>query len=197
MTYETNERIPTLSEVRRKEREEAERQLNIEAKELLQKAISYYNINYPNSNYEIVWEKNKVKIVIGDSSIEKEIEYLNEEELRSLYDIFTYYHDERQMPKIIDHNLRSVVLNMVMKLIPGGTILDELYELYEGRKKINKEIEKLEDTLNKKRETFKNRLEENKNLNPINFVCDVCEKICKSLAGLKMHSKVHSKIHDK
>ena len=197
MTYETNERIPTLSEVRRQEREEYDKKVSIKAKELLLKAISFYNDNYPNSTHEIVWEKEKVDLIeIGDKSLETELGYLNEENLHGLYDIFTYYHDERQMILVEEHDLRSKIISIVKKTIPGGYILDKLHELYERQKPLNIEIKELEDQLRIEQKELIERLEENKEIKKKSeqLICEVdgCGKVCKSPAGLKSHLRIHA-----
>ena len=192
MTYDTNKNIPTLSSIRREEREERENIFNIEAKKILLKAISYYNDNYPHSKHENIWEKPKIKIEIGKDILRNELELLKEEELHSLYDILAYFHDEQQMPKIEDHNSRSKILSVVRKLTPGGNFLDKLYHLYAERQTINKEIKELEDKLDIERKEFVKRLEDNKTEKPEYFPCGLCTKVCKSPAGLKSHMRVHN-----
>jgi len=192
MTYNTNDKIPSLSEVRRKEREERKEKFNKSAKELLLKAISYYNIHYPNSTHNNVWNNSKIKIEIGNDTLEEELYLLNEKELHSIYDILTYFHDERQISKIEDHNSKDRILSMIRKIIPGGIYLDKLYELYNKQSIINKEIKKIEDDLDKERNEFIERLEKNESRITGDYPCKLCEKVCKSAAGLKSHMRVHS-----
>ena len=196
MTYETNEKIPTLTEVRKRERDEQEKSINKKANELLFKAVSYYNTNYPNSTHEIIWEKPKIEIHIKHDSLKKELKSLTEEELHGLYDIFAYFHDERQMPKIEEHKLKGKIFNIVRKILPGATFLDELYNLYKKRKDINKEIKELEDKLDKERKEFEKRLENNKNMKPDYEACEICGKICKSGAGIASHYRSHEENED-
>ena len=192
MTYNTNKNIPTLNNIRRMEREKKENELNIEAKNFLLKANSYYNDSYPHSTHENIWEKTKIKIVFGNETLENELKILKEEELHALYDILRYFHDERQMPKIKDHNLHGRILGMVRKLTPGATFLDKLYHLYTERQAVNKEIKELEDKLDIERKEFIKRLENNKTEKPEHFPCELCTKVCRSPAGLKSHMRIHN-----
>lgn len=191
-TYDTNKNVLTLSSVRRKEHEEQEKNINIEAKKILLKANSYYDDNYPNSTYDNIWEKPKIKIKFGNETLENELKILKEEELHALYEIFAYFHNEQQMHKIEDHKSRSRILGIVRKLTPGATFLDKLYHLYTKRQTINKEIKELEDKLDIERKEFIKRLENNKTEKPEYFPCDLCTKICKSPAGLTSHMRTHN-----
>lgn len=190
-TYETNEKIPSLTDVRRKEREEKERKKSIKKKELLLKAISYYNDKYPNSEHKNVWKKTKIIIELGTETLEKELKQLNESKLFGIHDIFTYYHDERQMPKVSDHNLRTGIISLINKIFPIGDIINKLHELYKKRKEIELEIIRKENILETKREEFTKKLEIEKNKQPEHPICPECGKECKSQAGLKSHSRIH------
>jgi len=192
MSYETNERIPSLTDVRRRERENAEKKITIDRKELLYKAISYYNDNYPNSTHKNIWKNPKIELELGIESLEEELKKLDESKLFGIHDIFTYYHDERQMPKVSDHRLRTGVISLINKIFPIGDIIKKLHALRIKQKEIELEIIKKEDILKEERKEFINRLETEQN-KKTDFSCKVegCGKICKSQAGLKSHSRSH------
>lgn len=191
MTYTTNENIPSLDEVRRKEREEQEKIRNKQIKKFLNKAINYYNENYPNSIHENEWTREKIEIKIGHESLLEELRKLNEKELRNIFEVLTYFHNERQMPLVQEHLWRSKIQMFIKKILPGGNILENLYKLYEERKKINKEIENLEDNLTKERKKFEENLEKIKSTSKI-FICE-CGFVAKSQSGLSSHMRKHER----
>jgi len=186
-----NEPIPTLSSVRRKERMEQESLKNKEEKELLLKAVKYYDENYPNSKQQIEWTKPKEHIKVGKLTIQEELEKLTEKELYGIYEIFRYFHDERQMPLIPEHGIKNRILRKVGLLTPGHSYLDKLFRLYTKLDDTKREIKILEERLKFDREVFEKRLgtQPEKEL----VVCDICGKICKSQAGLKSHKRTHRK----
>lgn len=194
MKYTTNENIPSLDEVRRKEREEKEKIRNKKTKNFLLKAITYYNENYPNSTHENIWKAEKVEIKIGHESLLEELRKLSEKELQAIFEVLTYFHDERQMALIEEHNMSAKIRMFVKKILPGGHILENLYKLYEERKKINNKIEHLEDRLNIERKEFEENLEKIKNISE-QFICNVegCGFVAKSASGLSSHMRKHEK----
>lgn len=194
MTYTTNEPIPSLDEVRRKERDEKEKRKNKRTKDFLLKAITYYNENYPNSTHDNIWNEEKVEIKIGAKSLLDELRILSEKELRSVFEVLTYFHDERQMPLVQEHLLLSRIQMLVKKILPGGDLLERLYKLYRERKKINTKIESLENELDIERKKFKKTLEKIKSTSK-QFICSIdgCGFVAKSQSGLSSHMRKHER----
>ena len=191
MTYEINKPLPRLTDIRRLERNERAFKLNKESTDLLKNAIEYYRINYPNSIKNIVWDKEKVTLGIGNGTLEEEIEKLTEDEMLRIYEILEYFHDELQMQKIPDHQKRNRILSVINHTIPGGHFRDQLRGLYKKRKHVQKKIDDLESELEKAREELKARLTE-KNIQS-KPVCDVCGKVCGNMGALTRHRRTHEK----
>ena len=142
MAYETNKVLPRLSDVRKLERTNQEIRYNKECKDLLKKTIEYYRINYPNSHMRLTWDAPKVVLGIGNGMLDEELEKLTENELSNIYDIFDYFHDERQMNLVDDHRRRNMILAKVKHIIPGGHHIAKLKGL---KKKLKNTQQKIDD----------------------------------------------------
>ena len=191
--YNTNKEIPSLSQVRREERDKKEIILDTQAKELLFNAIKFYDENYPNSTQDNEWKWFKVEVKIGNKTLDEELGKLSESDFSVIFEILQYYHDERQMPRIEQHQLRNRIIGKIKRLDKSGEFLDKLYELYTKQKDLNKEINELENSLNIEREKTEKRLEKKPKKTTIEVTCEICGKICKSEAGLTSHIRVHQK----
>ena len=189
--YETNKYIPSLSEVKQKEREDVEQKLDIEAKEFLLKVVDYYEKNYPNSNVKIKWENEKGNVKIGKENLDIELKIKTEDELRAIHTALAYFHDERQMPSPLEHDKKNRISSKIHALIPGDLYSKKIEKLKEDRQKINDELEKLEKQLIKDREQFKKTLEKTIEKSK-DMICNVCKKKCGSPAGLANHMKTHT-----
>lgn len=182
-----NEGIPTLESVRKKEREEQKQKKDKECKELLLKAINYYNKNYPNSEKDLIWTKPKVSIEIGKDTLKNELNILSEKQLNGIFDIFKYFHDERQMPSIKDHDKMKYILANVKSLVPGGSFIEHLITLRDRYKEQGNEIEELEIRLEEERKKFNKKIQKN------DHICTVCGRVCRSPSGLANHMRAHEK----
>jgi len=190
--YNTNKEIPSLSQVRREERDKKEIILDTQAKELLFNAIKFYDENYPNSTQDNEWKWSKVEVKIGNKTLDEELGKLSESDFSVIFEILQYYHDERQMPRIEQHQLRNRIIGKIKRLDKSGEFLDKLYELYTKQKDLNKEINELENSLNIEREKTEKRLEKKPKKTTVEVTCEICGKICKSEAGKTSHLRVHS-----
>lgn len=193
--YNTNEKILPLSEVRKKERNEKEQKENEESFELLIKAIDFYNTNYPKSFQDppLKWEEPKQTIKIDKkSSLNDELNKMNEADFQNIIQIFQYFHDEKQMKTIKEHNIRARILAKIKKIYHGGVILEELYKLYSKKKEINEKINSLESQLEQEKEKLHEKLDSKEPKKEETLIeCSICGKVCKSQAGLTSHQRVH------
>jgi len=186
--YETNKEIPSLSEVRRKQKEAEEAIKDAEALEMLEKAVKFYNKNYPKSEYKNTWNEAKTKLKITPGlNINEFLDTLNENELLLVKRILLYAHDERLITTPKDHIPMNRINAKMQKLIPGASYVDKIIKLKKEKETVDKELAELEEKLEADRKKFNEKFGIKDQ-----FICPYCEKILRSSGGYDYHI-VHCK----
>jgi len=195
MSYKTDKLIPSLTEVRKKEREEIEKKQSEDAFIFLMSAIKYYDKNYPKTECKNVWTKDKVQITLKGKELQDSLEKMTENDLYGIIDIFDYFHDERKMNSIKDHDKRSYILARTRKLIPAYREKTELNTLQKQYEQDKRRIQELQKIISEKQKEFKEKTEEKKDkqieIDNNIYICEFCRKECKSNAGLTSHIRTH------
>jgi hypothetical protein len=192
MAYETNRLIPTLSEVRRKEREEILTAKNEEALDMLEATVKFYNKNYPKTNVieklDNTWTDPKVKLkMTAVIKIDEYLDSLNENELILIKYMLLYAHDERLIKTPKDHEPMTFIGAKLNKLIPGSSYVNKIIKIKRNKEIIDKELLDLEKRLAIDRKKFNEKFGIKEQ-----FICPYCEKILKSSGGFDYHV-VHCK----
>jgi len=186
--YETNKEIPTLSEVRKQEALEKEKEKNKLGKKVLSDAISFYQKNYPKSKCENIYTKPKKFIKINEKHDLEEIlnNDLNEEDLWHAVDVLDYFHDERQLRIIKEHDAYKRLRAMILKTVPGGIFQSKLDKLKTQKKEIEKKIEEIEKKIKQEKEQFY----KDRNITIVEELkCQYCGRTFGNKGGLIVHEK--------
>jgi len=190
MTYETNKKIPSLSEVRKQEREEQERIRDQECKILLLDSISFYDDNYPKSTHDNTWNDPKKSIIIDDKKdLHEMLDECDEETLTQIFKIFDYAHDERFIVSIKDHEKMNFTKAIIRKLVPGGSYIEELNSLKKNNETVVKQIIELEQRLAEDRKKFNQKLKDKEDQEEKKYVCHICGFESANGGGLSSHMR--------
>jgi len=194
--YETNRTIEPLSEIRKREEEQAQIEKNAEARKILDRVLKYYNSNYPKSEKGYKWEKPKITLTLSNESLHEFLDRLTEKELRGVYDIFDYYSKEVGLTIVKDFEKKRYILGLINKIIPGGQYYEKVLKLEEEQRIRQEELDQYRKRLEKDRAEFQKKFikipevvkEEDKEEQ---FICRICGKICGNGGGLSSHMKTH------
>ncbi len=204
MNFNTNmEKTESYTDVREQTRLEKIKEEHKKGKKVLRIALDYYTLNYPKSQKGIKYSSNKDSLIIDDQKELSEIlEELTENQLYSIFEIFDYYSKEIGFSNTRRYESKRIVLGLVKKLIPGGDYIekirklsDELSDKEEILMKYKKQLEDDRIAFNKRLNEVRKKEEEKRKLESENkedlFICEICKKECKSLAGLSSHMRSH------
>jgi len=197
--YETDRLIPSLTEVRKKEREEREKTFSLQCKTLLIKCVKFYNENYPKSNVGLTWSKTKANIEFNENiDLNDILERFSEKQLNEVKDMFIYCHDERLIVSIPDHEKMKKINAIINSLIPGGNYIDRLKQLEKENEKTSLEISEIDRKIKEEKDKFNKRLEK-KIKEPIieQFICEICGQKCANKGGLTLHKRTHEENNEK
>lgn len=191
--------IPSYYDIKKLEREEAERVEFKELHELFKKALNFYNENYPNSfqKPEIKRKNQKKPFLFEDKkSFMGDIKTRNIEDKLLARFILLYSIQERNYKLVNTYYKYNELRGKIKNLIPGGDILEKIEKIELEKRKKEEELIELKKELS---EALMKEKKEKIETKPITSIkCDLCEKECNSAAGLASHKRsAHPKTENK
>lgn len=182
--------IPSYYDSKVEERKNAELARAKELRAIFEKALAFYNDNYPKSfqgKHNYIWDVKKGRLTLkGKKIFFEELKELSvEEKLLARY-ILLYSLKERNYKKISTFNKFNELRGRLRKLIPGGKLLEKIELLEEEKQKKDNVINDLKAQYTKEVELA---LLTAKNSETVStkVECPECGKVCNSPAGLASH----------
>lgn len=181
--------IPSYYDVKKKERELAEIVKAKEYHELFEKALGFYNENYPKSfrKLKIKWKiPKRIMLLTIKKIFTEEIKELSiEDKLHARY-VLLYNIKEHNYKKVDTYYKYNELRGILKSQIPGGNILDKIEEIEMEQHKKDAELEVLKRKYSEL--LLEDKIEKQVKKTPI-IICELCGKECSSPAGLASHMR--------